>query len=338
VRSGLSISSRRRLLALALLAVVPTLASCSNAVGGASVRDVAWVTTGASVTQPGQTVTPVDLGTHRVGTGVQVGSLPSALAYTPGDTGLLVAAQGNDTLSEIDPVSHEIVHRAGVGVEPDAVAVAPGGRGGRGIALVANLDSNSVTPVDLGTWHTGKPIPVGTEPVGITVFVSSSGAATAFVANFGSDSVTPIDVATMQPGPAIAIGPEPQVIAVAANEVVVGTFGNRTLTPINPTTHAPGSPVPIPVNPTGIAVAPSGNTLYVCGGAGLLSVSTLGLVAGVPVSLPGVAQGIALSADGSTAWVTQQSGSIVPVHLASGTVGTPIRLGGHPSSIAIGPG
>ena len=49
-------------------------------------------------------------------------------------------------------------------------------------------------------------------------------------------------------------------------------------------------------------------------------------------------QGIALSADGSTAWVTQQAGSLVSVALATGKVGTPIRLGGHPSAIVIGPG
>ena len=36
------------------------------------------------------------------------------------------------------------------GTWPDAVAVAPGGTEGRGVALVANLDSNTVTPVDLG--------------------------------------------------------------------------------------------------------------------------------------------------------------------------------------------
>ena len=56
-----------------------------------------------------------------------------------------------------------------MGVEPDAVAVAPGGSGGKGVALVANLDSNSVTPVDLGTWRAGTPIPVGSEPVAIAV-------------------------------------------------------------------------------------------------------------------------------------------------------------------------
>lgn len=323
---------------LLLVAAAPALASCSSPVGSASAQDVAWVATGASVALPGQTVTPVDLGTHRVRARVTVGSLPSALAYTPHGTGLLVVAQGDDTLSEIDPATHDVVHTADVGVEPDAVAVAPGGKGGAGIALVANLDSSSVTPVDLGTWRSGNPVPVGDEPVGIAVAATQPGVETAFVANFGSDSVTPIDVTTMQPGPAIPVGPEPQVIAAAAGEVIVGTFGNHALTPINPVTHARGGPVLLPVNPTGIAVASSGATAYVCGGASLLSVTTLGLVTGTPVSLPGVAQGIALSADGTTAWVTQRTGSIVPVTLASGTAGTPVRVGGHPSAIVIGPG
>jgi len=322
-----------------LVAVVPAVASCSTPVGSASVQDVAWVTTGASVTLPGETVTPVSVGAHRVrAAAVTVGSLPSALAYTPHDAGLLVVTQGDDTLHEIDPVTHDVVHTAGVGVEPDAVAVAPGGAGGKGIALVANLDSNTVTPVDLGTWRAGPPVRVGEEPVAIAVSLSASGAATAFVADFGSNDVTPIEVATMQPGPAIPVGPGPQTIAATQGEVLVGTFGNHALTPINASTFVRGRAVILPVNPTGLAVAPSGTTVYVCGGASVVPVTTLGLVVNPPVSLPGVAQGIALSADGTMAWVTQQTGSIVPVTLASGTVGKPIRLGGHPSAIVIGPG
>ena len=64
----------------------------------------------------------------------------------------------------------------------------------------------------------------------------------------------------------------------------------------------------------------------------------LGLVLGAPIGLPDVAQGIALSADGATAWVTEQAGSLVPVTLATGTVGPPLHLGGHPSAIVIGAG
>ena len=167
-----------------------------------------------------------------------------------------------------------------MGVEPDAVAVAPGGSDGRGVALVANLDSSSVTPVDLGTWRAGTPIAVGSDPVAIAVSVAASGAATAFVADSGSNTVTPIDVATLQPGAAIPVGPTPQTVAAAPGEVLVGNFGNRTLTAINPTTLQAGGTIALPLNPTGIAVAPSGATAYVCGGAGLVAVSVVGPDAG----------------------------------------------------------
>jgi hyaluronoglucosaminidase len=328
----------RRAVALALVVIVPALAACSKPVGSASVHDVAWVTTGASVTLPGTDVTPVNLGRRRIGAKVTVGSLPSALAYAAGGARLLVVTQGDDLLHEIDTATHKVVHTIGVGVEPDAVAVAPGGTGGKGIALVANLDSNSVTPVDLGTWWAGPPVPVGTEPVAIAVYAPVAGGATAFVADFGDDTVTPIDLSTMQAGAAVAVGPGPQAIAVAAGEVLVGNFGNRTLTPINAATLKPGLAVTLPLNPTGIAVASTDAAVYVCGGAAVVGVTTLGLVVGPPIVLPDVAQGIALSADGSTAWVTQQAGALVPITLSTRAVGTPIHLGGHPSAIVVDPG
>jgi hypothetical protein len=323
---------------LVLAAVVPALAACSNPVGSTSVRSVAWVATEASVTLPGTDVTPVDLSTRHIGPKVPVGSLPSALAYTAGDKGLLVVTQGDDTLHEINPVTHDVVRSVGVGVEPDAVAVAPGGTGGAGIALVANLDSDSVTPVDLGTWRAGPALPVGTQPVAVAVSVAATGAATAFVADFGSNEVTPIDISKMQTAPPIPVGPGPQSIAVASGQVVVGNFGNRTLTPIAASTLRPGAAVALPVNPTAMAANASGTTLYVCGGASVVPVTVFGMGVHGGVALPGVAQGIALSADGATAWVTQQAGSMVPVALATGKPGRPIHLGGHPSAIVIGAG
>ena len=330
---------RGRLGALVALALVaPALAACSSPVGSTSVRSVAWVTTGASVTLPGMDVTPVDLATRHIQPKVPVGSLPAALAFTTADRGLLVVTQGDDTLHEIDPATHDVVHSAGVGVEPDAVAVAPGGTRGKGIALVANLDSNSVTPVDLGTWRAGAPVPVGAQPVAVTVSVAATGAATAFVADFGSNQVTPIDVSTMRADPPIPVGPGPQTVAVASGLVLVGNFGNRTLTPISASTLQPGAAVTLPFNPTAMAVNSSGTTLYVCGGAALAPVTVFGLVVHSPIALPDVAQGIALSDDGATAWVTQQAGSIIPVALATGEPGRPIRTGGHPSAIVIGAG
>jgi hyaluronoglucosaminidase len=340
LRAGLSAPVRRSWLPLlALFALVPALAACATPVGSTSVRAVAWVATDASVTLPGTQVTPVDLARRHIGPRVSVGSLPSALAYTAGNKGLLVVAQGTDTLHEIDPATHQVLHGVGTGgVEPDAVAVAPGGTEGKGVALVANLDSNSVTPVDLGTWKAGKPIAVGTEPVAIAVSVASSGAATAFVADYGSNTVTPIDVATLQAGAAITVGAGPQAIAATPGEVLVGNFGDRTLTAINPATLQGGGSIALPLNPTGIALAPGGATAYVCGSAAMVPVAVVGLTVGASVALPQVAQGIALSADGSTAWVTQQAGALIPVTLANDKVGAPVHVGGHPSAVVIGPG
>ena len=336
-----TVRARALVVAAALVIAIPFLAACTSPpAGSASTRDVAWVATDASVTLPGSDVTPVDVVTRKVGPKVSVGSLPSAFAYTAGQRGLLVVTQGDDTLSEIDPATHDVVHSVGVGVEPDAVAVAPGGTGGQGIALVANLVSDNVTPVDLGTWRAGRPIAVGHRPVAVAVSVGPAGA-TAFVADFGSNRVTPIDVSTLRAGPAIAVGPGPQTVAVSTGQVLVGNFSNSTMTPINATTLQPGRAVPLPLNPTAMAVSPSGGaTTYVCGGSGVVPVTmtVLGLAVGAPIALPNAAQGIALSADGSVAWVTQQAGSMIPVTLATGKVGKPLHLGGHPSAIVIGAG
>jgi hypothetical protein len=329
---------------LVSLAVAPALAACNTPVGSTSVRDVAWVTAGASVTLPGTGVTPVDLATRRVGKKVPVGSLPSALAYTARDRGLLVVTQGDDTLHEIDPATHDVVHAVTVGVEPEAVAVAPGGTGGAGIALVANFGSDTVTPVDLGTWRAGRPVAVGSEPVAIAVAppLAGSGTVLAFVANFGSNTVTPINVNTMGTGAPIPVGPSPQTVALAVGQVLVGNFGNATLTQINAATLKPDAAVPLPFAPTGIAVAGGAPdaTAYVCGGTGLVPVrvTALGPAVGTQIGLPGAAQGVALSADGATAWVTQQAGGLVPVTLATGTTDPAIHVGGHPSAVVIGSG
>lgn len=343
-RAGLGVAEARRRGGVALLALVlaSALAACGAPVGSTSVRDVAWVATGASVTLPGTNLTAVDLATDRPAAKVPVGSLPAALAYTAGDRGLLVVTQGDDMLREIDPATHDVTHAVTVGVAPDAVAVAPGGTHGQGLALVANFDSNTVTPVDLGTWRAGPPVAVGAEPVAIAVAAAASGAGapTAFVADFGADTVTPIDVGTLQAGAPIAVGPGPQAVAVASGQVLVGNFGNATLTPITAATRQPGVAVVLPFDPTGIAVDAAGTTAYVCGGAGVVPVSTTGPrpVVGAAIALPDVAEGIALSPDGTTAWVTQQAGGLVSVTLATGKAGVPVHVGGHPSAIVIGAG
>jgi YVTN family beta-propeller protein len=336
VRLGLH---RRAVGALALTIAAPVLAGCTSGSSGTTASDVAWVATGASVTLPGSGVTPVDLGQGRPEEEVFVGSLPTALAYTPGDRGLLAVAQGDDTLSEIDPATHDVIHTVGVGLEPDAVAVAPGGTRGKGIALVANFGSNSVTPVDLGTWRTGRPISVGKQPVAIAVWTEGPRAATAFVADFGSDQVTPISVPGLSPGLPVDVGPSPQTAVVSKGEVLVGNFGNHTLSALDAATRHVLTTVLLPFNPTGLVATPSGR-VYACGGAAVAEVTATGFgpVVGTTLTLPGVAQGIALDRRGTTATVSMRSGYITEVDLLHDRVMKKIELGGHPSAIVVGSG
>jgi hyaluronoglucosaminidase len=319
-----------------LLAVALLLSAC-NISSQPPKGPVVWVANKASVTYPGSRITPVNMTTQKSEATVLVGSLPSALAFTKGGTGLLVTTQGDDMLHEVDPTTRTVVHTVGVGVEPDAVAVAPGGTGGAGIALVANLDANSVTPVDLGTWKAGPAIAVGTQPVAIGVAVTGATTATAFVVDFGSNQVTPIALPTMTAGAPIAVGPSPQAIGMAPGVALVGNFGNHTLTPINTATLAPGTAVALPADPTGIAVTSSGTTAYIAGGDSVTPLAVTGLTLGAPITLPDVAQAIALTPQDTTAWVALQAGSVVEVNVATGAVGRPVHLRGHPSALAIDP-
>ena len=324
----------RAVVAGGVAAMALAASGCGTAASLPPSGAVAWVATDASVTVPGSSITPVNLRTHKAERTVFVGTLPSAMAFTRGGD-LLVVSQGDDTLHEINPSSGAQLHSAGVGVEPDAVAVAPGGTRGAGIALVANLDSDSVTPVDLGTWRAGPSIAVGSQPVAIGVAANGAGAATAYVVDFGSNQVTPIAVSTLRAGPPIAVGQSPQAIAIAPGLALVGNFGDHTLTPINTATSQAGPAVALPLEPTGIAVTSSGATAYISGGASIVGLTVAGLVMGSPIALPDVAQGIALNTQDTTAWVTLQAGSLVPVALPSGAVGRPVHLGGHPSAVVI---
>ena len=162
----------------------------------------AYVATGASVANPGDTVAVVDTVTSRVQKPITTGTLPSALAVTPDGKDVLVANKGVDTVSEIDVATGTVVRQATVGVEPDAVAVTPNGT----LALVANFDDNTVTPLSLPSLRAGRPIAVGRQPVAIAVSPSGT---LALVSDYEDGTVTPISLPGMVPRPGPDRNPSP---------------------------------------------------------------------------------------------------------------------------------
>ena len=314
------------------------LAGCTStgaSVGTVQPPDQGWVATRAVESHPGNTVTLVDLGTHRRAGVVVTGSEPAAMAATPGGGRLVVANRGSDTVSVLDTGSAEVVATIAVGLEPDAVAVAPGGAG---VAWVANFGDGTVTPVDLGTLRAGPPVPVGAEPDALAVAGTGSGALL-LAANFGDDTLTPVRLGSRQALPPIRVGSEPVSIGVLgagtpAPTALVGNFGDDTLTPVSVASLQAGAPVPLPVGPTSVAVPRGGTSAWVTGGASLFSVPLATLRPTSVAGLPDVAEAVAPGPDGS-AWVALADGVLQQVMPASGSLGARVSVGGRPSAVAV---
>jgi YVTN family beta-propeller protein len=338
---------RQRARALGVVAVLSvasgTLGGCSaGASSSAAAGSQAWVAHYAYDSQPGDTVTPVDLVARRAQAPVHTASLPAGLAATAGGTELVVTNRGFDTVSVLNTTSHTVIATVKVGLEPDAVAVASVA-GHDPLAIVANFGNDSITPVDLRTMRAGRAIRVGHQPAAVAVARGGSGGAgIALVADFGSNQVTAVDLGTRRVRGNIPVGTEPDAIAVApgglagAGTALVTNFGSDTITPITLAFGFPGPAIPLGANPTGIAVTPDGKTAWVSGGSSLLGVVVGQGVRGA-ITLPQVTEGVALSRDGSTAWVATQTGELVPVTLSSGRVGRGVHVGGRPSAVVMAP-
>jgi len=356
VRQGLTGRMRRIRVRSALAtaaagaAVVTLLAGCGSPgalAAPASSDQLAWVATHAFESQPGATLTPVDLFDHEVEPAVMTASEPAAMASAPGNR-LLVANKGDDTLTVLDDATGAVESTIRVGLEPDAVAVDASADRGRGMALVADFGADDVTPVDLGTSRAGPPVAVGSEPTAVAIGTGADGAV-ALVTDFGSDAVTPVALSTMTAGPSIAVGSEPDAVAVlppgsgrsgtksavGGDLAIVADFGSDSLTPIGLTTLRAGTSIPIGGDPTAIAVTPGG-TAWISAGRFLVPVFGSTERTGTPISLPYVAEALALEGT-TTAWVGLEDGELLPVALPSGPVGKPIVVGGRPSAVIIAP-
>ncbi len=164
-------------------------------------------------------LTEVDLRTGRVTRSVPVGSVPDAVAVGGPKSSLAVVAdegQGTVVVVRLHPMHPGPA--IPVGSEPVAVAIAPGGE----TALVANLGSDTVTPVNLLTSAAETPITLPVPPTGLAVSPlpapgttsSTDPAGTAWVS--GGESLVPIDLATMTAGTPIAIGHPTEAVALSS--------------------------------------------------------------------------------------------------------------------------
>lgn len=278
-------------------------------------------------------------------------SLPGGRPATPGALpipGTLYVVNYDDgTVTPFSPSSGTAGTPIRVGKKPGTIAITPDGK----TAYVVNYGDGTVTPVNLATGTPGSPISVGRLPQAIAITPDGQ---TAYVTNAADNTVTPITLATDTPGAPISVGWAPEGIAITPDgqTAYVANFSDGTVTPITLATGTPGTAISVGPNPTDIAITPDGQTVYVTNlNAGTVTpIDVASGTPGTPINF-GVGyypEGIAITPDGQTAYVTIQRysghgtamlpyGTVDPIDIATGAIGTPIKVDGAPESIVIIP-
>ena len=169
----------------------------------------------------GNAVYTVDLSDDSfVGDPIPVGGGPIALAYD--GARLWVANYFSHTVQAIDPRTRST---GKVYSTPGPWSLAFDGRK----LWVANYDAHTVTPIDLAQDFTGKPIPVGHNPIGLLFDQQRI-----WVSSYGDNLIQAIDPTAQQAGVPIPVGTLPDGLAFDGQRVWVANRQNSTVQALDP--------------------------------------------------------------------------------------------------------
>ena len=153
------------------------------------------------VNRNSNSVSIVNLADNLIKNTIAVGTFPTSVAINPNTNQAVVTNYGSDTVSVIDIGSATVVATIAVGkadssnpnlrFNPRDVAIDTANN----IAIVANLNANSVSLIDLNSNSliVPEPIPVGTNPISVAYYREKN---VALVANYQSNNVSVIDLQT----------------------------------------------------------------------------------------------------------------------------------------------
>jgi len=207
---------------------------------------------------------------------------------------------------------------------------------------VANLGSDDVSVIAVGTNTVVATIPVGSDPDGITAAPDGQ---RVYATNFFSDAVSVIDTTSNTVTSTMTTGSGPVGLAITTDgmHAYVTNRGSDTVSLIDTATGTAVATVEVGNGPDAIAITPNGARAYVTNSftrnPGLVSVidTALGAVAAtVPVHRN--PNRIAVTPDGQTAYVTNfRSWNVTVVDTATSTVRTAVRVRGRPSGVTVNP-
>ncbi|MHC8361796.1 YVTN family beta-propeller repeat protein [Pseudomonas sp. LS2P72] len=259
--------------------------------------------------QGSDTVSVIDIATHRVLTDITVGKSPAGVAVSPDGTRVYVCNSVSNTVSVIDTATDQVLTNISVGFNAIGIAFSPDGTR----AYVGNMGSTTVSVIDTATYQVLTNIPVGNYSYGIAV---SPDGTRAYVSNQGSTTVWVIDTATYHVLTTIQVGDRPHGLAFSPDgtRVYVCNWVSNTVSVIDTATHRV-THIPVGMNPNEIAFSPDGTRAYVSilfnNMVSVIDTATYQVLTNIPVGK--YPMGIAVSPEGSRAYVCNFNSNTVSV-------------------------
>lgn len=207
-------------------------------------------------------------------------------------------------------------------------------------AYVANHDSGTVSPIDLGRGTAGAPIAVGGSP---TAVVFSPDGRTAWAATEAPSALVPIDVGSdtaAAPIP-IAVG-APSAAAISPDGRTAYVATGAAVTPVDLVARTAGTPITVVGGASAVAFTPDGGTAFVANPLGD-AVTPITVASGttrppIPLGAGDSPSALAVTPGGRRLFVAGRGRNrVLPVDVASGAVGAPVDVAAGPTGLGMAP-
>ncbi|HEY3944291.1 MAG TPA: ABC transporter substrate-binding protein [Solirubrobacteraceae bacterium] len=248
-----------------------------------------------------------------IGAVLALGGSPS-VRLAPGEIGVI--ATGNGQVTQALPVD----------AQPTSVAV------GDGSIWVASATTGTLFRIDPRS-HSVIPIPVGTDPVAVTVARDGS----VWVANSGDGTVSRVSPENNRVVGSVRVEGGPSALVATSDAVWVANTLNASVSRIDLSSGRVGPPIPVGSEPAGIAAG--GGSIWVAN-QGDGTVSRLdprtGAQVAAPITVGGGPRSIAFgdgaawvanSIDGTLSRIDAQTNSVETIHVGQGPYDVDVRSG-----------
>jgi YVTN family beta-propeller protein len=255
--------------------------------------------------------------------GVRVGDTPSAVAV--GDGQVWVASFGDQTVSRLDPITHEVRTTKGISGTPSDVAIA------EGVLWIANQFEGKLDRIDLRTGDQLSSIDVGSGVKSVAV-----GEGAVWVPSPSDGTLLRIESQAENARP-IRIGGRPEDVAVGAGAVWVTDPDRSRIYRVDPDSGEIVERIAVREEP--FAIAAGEGLIWATNrdddGVSIIDPETNSQVGSVPVG--DTPLGIAVG-EGAV-WVTSSvDGTLSRIDPDSSEVTSSVGLGANPEGVAVGEG